>query len=63
MPTPMTPERLEDRFRFYRAKPHQQLGIRLLDQAIREGLSPEQVLVEEAPLALPPFGGLDPRGA
>jgi hypothetical protein len=67
----MTPERLEDRFRFYR-KPYQQRGIRLLHQAIREGLSPEQVLLEEAPwalaysqapLALPPSGGLDPRGA
>ncbi len=72
MPTPMTPERLEDRFRFYRAKPHQQQGIRLLHQAIRDGLPPEQVLLEEAPwalaysqapLALPPSGGLDPRGA
>jgi hypothetical protein len=68
----MTPERLEDHFRFYRAKPHQQQGIRLLHQAIRDGLPPEQVLVEEAPwalaysqapLALPPSGGLDPRGA
>lgn len=71
MPTPMTPERLEDRFRFYRAKPHQQQGIRLLHEAIRDGLPPEQVLVEEAPwalaysqapLALPPSGGLDPWG-
>ncbi len=66
MPTPMTPERLEDRFRFYRAKPHQHQGIRLLHQAIRDGLPPEQVLLEDspwalaysqAPLALPPSGG------
>jgi hypothetical protein len=50
MLTPVTPVRLEDRFRFYRDKPHQQQGIHLLHQAIRDGLPPGHLLLEEAPL-------------
>ncbi|SBO43142.1 L,D-transpeptidase family protein [Cyanobium sp. NIES-981] len=73
MTTPMSAERFEDRFRFYKGQPQQHQGVQQLHQAIAEGLPTEQILDEQAPWAVtfssePPSpstssGGLDPRGS
>ena len=52
MTTPMTAERFEDRFRFYKAQEQQHRGVQQLHQAIAEGLPAEQILDEQAPWAV-----------
>jgi hypothetical protein len=79
MTTPMSAERFNDRFRYYRDQPQQQRGVLELHTAISSSDQGAAILDEQAPWAvtfsqqppLPaappestaPAGGLDPRGS
>ncbi|MCP9852800.1 L,D-transpeptidase [Synechococcus sp. HJ21-Hayes] len=73
MTTPMSAERFEDRFRFYKGQPQQHQGVQELHEAISSTNSAAEILDEQATWAVtfsseppsPPAssGGLDPRGS